>query len=159
MSKSRKIYPTVSVISLDILKSYGFKPSEAIEKFALLLVTKDTIIIHKEQLLQDKKNELLDDKKNLENLINNVDNELKNINELKRNYAPTQSKQYDTALHQVTLRLRAIMEAEDKNQWDLKKVSLDEVALICKENNVTVESVLKQVPQSLKRYIEGYTTL
>ncbi len=155
----KKIHPTVTQSSLEILKTYGIKPSEAIEQYALLLVTKEPIIIQKEQLLKDKKNELLDEKKNIEKLVEDVDNELIKINELKRNYTPVQSKQFDNALQTLTIRLRNILQEEENNKWDLKKVSLNEVTMICKENNVSVESVLNRIPSALKVYIDGYTNM
>lgn len=155
----KKIHPTVTQSSLEILKTYGIKPSEAIEQYALLLVTKEPIIIQKEQLLKDKKNELLDEKKNIEKLVEDVDNELIKINELKRNYTPVHSKQFDNALQTLTIRLRNILREEENNKWDLKKVSLNEVAMICKENNVSVESVLNRIPSALKVYIDGYTNM
>ncbi|WP_292474247.1 hypothetical protein [Methanosphaera sp.] len=159
MDKMKKIHPTVTQSSLEILKTYGIKPSEAIEQYALLLVTKEPIIIQKEQLLKDKKNELLDEKKNIEKLVEDVDNELIKINELKRNYTPVQSKQFDNALQTLTIRLRNILQEEENNKWDLKKVSLNEVTMICKENNVSVESVLNRIPSALKVYIDGYTNM
>lgn len=159
MDKMKKIHPTVTQSSLEILKTYGIKPSEAIEQYALLLVTKEPIIIQKEQLLKDKKNELLDEKKNIEKLVEDVDNELIKINELKRNYTPVHSKQFDNALQTLTIRLRNILREEENNKWDLKKVSLNEVAMICKENNVSVESVLNRIPSALKVYIDGYTNM
>ncbi len=159
MKDDTKIHPTVSNASLDIVKYYGFKPSESIEAFALLLVTNNIIVLHKEQMLLERKKELQDDKKDIENMINDVDIELKNINELKRNFKPTDSKQFDKALHQITLRLRSVMEAEDNNQWNIKRVTLNEIATVCKENNVSIESVLGQVPTSLKRYIENYVDI
>ena len=158
MSKKRKIHPRISNTVLDIESYHGFTPAQALEQHAVRLVTQDDHLIAREQSLHERRQELEQDKIKIEKRLQEITVELETIEELKKNYVPTKTKNFDEALHTVILRLRDLLEADDEGQWDLKKIRLDEIVMVCKQYQVPIEAVLSQVPNSLKRYIEGYTS-
>lgn len=159
MTKKQKIYPRVSKTALKIEEYYDYSPAKAVEQHATLLVTHDYHLIAREDVLNQRKQELENDKKIIDDRLRKVEAELAEIAELRKNFVPTQTKNFDEALHTIILRLRAVLEADDANKWDLQKVSLDEISMVCKEYCVPIEAVLSQVPKSLKSYIEGYTVI
>lgn len=159
MTDKQKIHPTVSKTALNIEKYYRYSPAEAIEQHATMLVTRDYLLVAREQVLCDKKQELEEDKKRIEKRLKEVDVELEQIDELKNNFVPTQTKNFDEALHTIILRLRKLLEAEEEGKWNRNKISIDEIVMVCKQYQVPIEAVLMKVPNSLKSYIDGYTSL
>lgn len=159
MAKKKKIHPRVSKTALKIEEYYRYSPADAVEQHATLLVTHDYHLVAREKVLYQRKQELEQDKKRISDRLKEVEVELEKIDELKKNFVPTQTKNFDEALHTIILRLRGVLQADDEGKWDLKKVPIDEISMVCKEYSVPMESVLSKVPKSLKSYIEGYTVI
>lgn len=157
MKKKRRVHPTVNSIDLELLEKYGLSPATALKQRACQLASGNDTLAIREELLEQKKEEYLEDIQRLNKRVQNVENELEKIYSLKANYNPVNSENYDKALGEVTRRLSSVLKADENGEWDLNKISLQEVAVICNTHQVSVESVLCNVHENLLRYLEGYT--
>lgn len=157
MKKKTRVHPTITRIDLELLEKYGLSPATALKQRACQLASGDTTLAIREELLEQKKEEYLKDIQMLNKRVENVENELQQISLLKRNFNPVNSENYDKALGEVTRKLGNVLKAEENGDWDLKKIKLEEIGMICNSHSVSVESVLSNVHENLLRYVEGYT--
>lgn len=157
MKKKTRVHPTVNHVDLELLEKYGLSPATALKQMACQLASGDTTLAIREEFLEQKKEEHMKDIRILKGRVQNIETELAQIHSLKANYNPMNSENYDKALGEVTRRLGNVLRADDNGEWDLKKVTLQEIAIICNSYQVSVESVLSNVHENLLRYVEGYT--
>ena len=157
MKKKRRVHPTIEEIDSELLQKFNISPSLAIKQRTCQLATGDNTLAIREEMLKQKKTEYLKDIEMLNNRLIQVDSELEEIRLLKQNYNPLNSKNYDEALGEVTRKLGAVLKEDEDGSWDLKKVTLKEVANTCNSYGVSVESVLSNVHSNLLKYLDGYT--
>lgn len=156
MTNKRKIHPTISGTTDDILYKIGKKPSKALEEYACFRATNKESLMLEEQMLKQRAQELLQDKQTIEERLEKVQDEIKSIKQLQKDFNPLKSKEFEETVEIVKQMLMATKAQISSGKWNLERTTLEDVGRLCRNRNMPIEAVLDNVPRSLLKYLEEY---
>ena len=156
MTDKRKIHPTISGTTTNILDKIGKKPSKALEEYACFRATNKESLMLEEQMLKEREQELLQDRQIIEDRLEKIRDEITAIKQLKKEFNPLKSKEFEETVDIVKQMLQATKAQIKSGKWNIERTTLEDVGRVCRNRNMPVEAVLDSVPRSLLKYMEEY---
>jgi len=158
----KRISPKVSFTSLDIVNKTGMSNGEFYERSTRAVVFKDTHLIAREEIIKFKLDDLEQDIKEIkeraaadierkQKSINQYKAELAAINDKLNNYIPSESENAQKALGEAMELIKKAREESEGKLWGLKRVPLNEFAIIAKNNFIPLETLLAAINDDVKR--------
>lgn len=158
MNDGKKIHPTISGTTHDILEKIGKKPSIALEEYACFKATNKASVMIEERMLKQKEEELIEDKAKIEERLENVRKELNSIQKIKESFNPVKTQEFEETVNIVKSMLSVPKKLVEAGNWGVQKPTIDDVGNVCKTRNIPIQAVLNQIPESLLKYLEGYNS-
>lgn len=156
MSDKIRKYPSVTPTTNNILNKIGKESSTALEEYACWKATDDGMLVLEEKMLKDKEKELLEDRQKIDERLEKVRDDITAIKELKKSFNPINSKEFRETVEIVTQMLNATKIQIKSGKWNVQRTTLEDVGRICRKRCMPIESVLKEVPRELMRYMQEY---